>query len=117
MSNSEFANNPLDEADEDGFVCDVNEAENYKGIFHEEDTDPKYYEGGAHFPYAVLCSKLKVLLTTLPKIRGETPKDSVKEKAVKGCNFFMIDLKYRKLPIKNLSANNKTQNRSIFNVI
>jgi hypothetical protein len=50
---------------------------NYKGQFFGEDTDKKYYEGGAHFCYKELCKKLLELSGKLSPSRIEKEKNSV----------------------------------------
>lgn len=41
----------------------------YKGIYYDANSDPKSYEGGAHFKYHELCQQLEELLKFLPKSR------------------------------------------------
>lgn len=41
----------------------------YKGIYYDANSDPKSYEGGAHFKYSELCLQLEELLKFLPKYR------------------------------------------------
>jgi hypothetical protein len=53
-------------------------ADNFKGIFHNFKKDLKFYEGGAHFPYSVLCKKLEVF-SNKQKITDESGR-KLKEK-------------------------------------
>jgi len=48
--------------------------ENYKGIYYDENAnEQEYYEGGAHFSYANLCSKLEKLICVLsPDRKGKS---------------------------------------------
>ncbi len=42
---------------------------NYKGAYQNEDDDsePKYFEGGAHFPYTLLCQRLDSIIRIAEK--------------------------------------------------
>lgn len=42
----------------EGFY-DPSQGDQFKGIFHNVDSEKQYYEGGAHFAYSDLCSKLE----------------------------------------------------------
>lgn len=42
--------------DSDNQVVD---AENFKGIYYNENTEQRFYEHGAHFPFRLLCKKLQ----------------------------------------------------------
>ena len=35
---------------------------NYKGIFYKQETEKKYYEGGAHFKYSDLVRELQKII-------------------------------------------------------
>jgi hypothetical protein len=53
-------------------IVDQENLNNYKGYFHnEEETEERYYEHGAHFPYKILFSKLEGLKKTLSPSRVE----------------------------------------------
>ena len=42
---------------------------NYKGLFHDQNTTPKFYEGGAHFKYFDLMKELQKLIKVLSPCR------------------------------------------------
>jgi hypothetical protein len=46
-------------------------ADNYKGVFFGDDSEKKFYEGGAHFNYKELCTRLNALSKTLSPRRVE----------------------------------------------
>lgn len=61
-------NNKIDENDS---IFTNQKALNYKGIYFEEDSDQRYFEGGAHFAHMNLCQKLEEIIITLsPDRRG-----------------------------------------------
>lgn len=60
-------NNQFDEEDADD--NDIIDAENFKGIYYNENTETLFYEHGAHFPYKLLVKKL-TKLSNIPEIRN-----------------------------------------------
>ena len=67
--NNQLENN---QDDEDG-IAEGQDVLNYKGIFFKEDTEQRYYEGGAHFQYKDICRRLEKLFYALSTDRrGET---------------------------------------------
>ena len=56
---------------EDAF-CEQNQAKEYKGIFYGDDSEKKYFEGGAHFNYKDLYRKLFDLTKKLSPSRVES---------------------------------------------
>ena len=70
-------NNP-----EDAF-CDHNKAKDYKGVFFGDDSEKRYYEGGAHFAYKDLCKRLIDLSRKLSPSRiGGTSKTERNDKTI-----------------------------------
>jgi hypothetical protein len=66
-------NNLAVNQDEEDGIADNNEVLNYKGIFYKEDTEQRYFEGGAHFQFKDLCRRLeKVFYALSTDRRGET---------------------------------------------
>ncbi len=69
LVNNNLANNQ----DDDDGIADKQDALNYKGIFYKEETEQRYFEGGAHFQYKDLCRRLEKLFYALPTDRrGES---------------------------------------------
>jgi hypothetical protein len=66
-------------SDSETDIVDQENLANYKGYFHnEEESEEKYYEFGAHFPYKTLFSKLEKLKKSLSPSRIEsTPKSKM----------------------------------------
>jgi hypothetical protein len=55
----------------------------YKGIYSEEDQEPKYFEFGAHFPYIFLAEKLdELILSISPERRGNSLYDTPKSNGI-----------------------------------
>jgi hypothetical protein len=42
----------------------VVDAENFKGIYYNENTEQRFYEHGAHFPFRLLCKKLQKIASS-----------------------------------------------------
>jgi hypothetical protein len=56
-----------EEPDEDSNDEDLN---NFKGVFYnDDDSEQRYYDYGAHFPYELLCFKLEEIVKNLPMER------------------------------------------------
>ena len=65
--------------DSDDAMADDNQVGNYKGVFYGDETEQRYYEGGAHFPYKEMCRILNKVLNNLsPSRRGFNPDDTGK---------------------------------------
>lgn len=55
----------------------------YKGIYCDDDQEPKYYEFGAHFSYNYLLEKLdEILLSISPERRGHSLFDTPKSNGI-----------------------------------
>ena len=55
----------------------MNNKNDYKGIFYEDNSERKYYEGGAHFSYSDLVYELNQLIKERNNnIDGYSSKDS-----------------------------------------
>ena len=68
MNHEEFSDN-----DELVDVENIDEINNYKGIYYQEDTEQKFFEADAHFSYVDLCRRLeKIVLKISPERRGKT---------------------------------------------
>lgn len=52
----------------------------YKGIYYDDDTQPHYYEGGAHFKYVELYKRLTQLLKEEQKKNKDIEKDKEAKK-------------------------------------
>ncbi len=69
LVNNNLANNQ----DEEDGIADKQDALNYKGIFYKEETEQRYFEGGAHFQFKDLCRRLEKLFYALSTDRrGES---------------------------------------------
>jgi hypothetical protein len=94
--------NNLIKFDESG--CDIineDNFNNYRGYFHgEEETDEKYFEYGAHFPYKYLCKKLEEILQYLSPNR-------------KVCSPMKTDLNFRK--VNESKSKGKISRNNVFN--
>jgi len=68
ISNSNICHDNVDNDDEIG-----DHHENYKGIYFDDNTnEQQYYEGGAHFSFKDICSKLEKLICVLsPDRKGK----------------------------------------------
>ena len=63
----------------------VNDLNNFKGIYFGGDNEQTYFEAGAHFRYKDLCGKLeKIVLSLTPDRRGKTMYDDHTYINVKG---------------------------------
>jgi len=60
IENEENEGSDEDGEDDDNF-CPVNKANEYKGVFYNDNSEHKYYENGAHFQYYDLCKRLNYL--------------------------------------------------------
>lgn len=84
-----------------------NDMTNYKGIYFGGDNEQAYYEGGAHFRYKDLCSKLeKIVLSLTPDRRGKSMYEDYTYSSVKGSKL----LKIQKLV--QLKGQNQKQGKS-----
>ena len=55
----------------------------YKGIYVDDDQEPKYFEFGGHFPYHHLCDKLdELILSISPERRGHSIYDTPKSNGI-----------------------------------
>ena len=68
----------LNTKDENDSIFNMNQNDiNYKGIYFEEESDQRYFEGGAHFAHMNLCQKLEDIIITLsPDRRGNSIYDT-----------------------------------------
>ena len=48
----------------------------YKGMYFDNQKEPRYYEGGAHFKYKELVIVLNQLIKTLPQYQHERSESS-----------------------------------------
>ena len=60
----------------------MNDKDEYKGIFYDDNSEQKYYEGGAHFSYEALVNILKKLKSQ--QILNENQSSYVKKESEKG---------------------------------
>ena len=86
-------NNLANNQDEEDEIADKQDVLNYKGIFFKEETEQRYFEGGAHFQYKDLCRRLEKLFYTFSTDRrGETlyfndKRESEQEKIGNNCIY------------------------------
>ena len=104
----------------------MNDKKEYKGIFYDDNSERKYYEGGAHFSYEALVNVLKIIKNEQilnetkssnlrkEKEKNETNKDNVLNKAPivsRQKNFSMKNIFSCDNPIiKNQIKKNKENN-------
>jgi len=71
----------LNNNDTDAMVANQN-ALNYKGVFYGDDTEQKYFEGGAHFEYHDLCKRLNniIMLQTAEEKEMENTQKKLQSK-------------------------------------
>lgn len=68
---AKLAHNMNDSSDME--IEQIDEINNFKGIYYNEDTEQKFYEHDAHFSFKDMCNRLEKLLKTLsPSRRGKT---------------------------------------------
>jgi hypothetical protein len=53
----------------------------YKGVFYGNDSDQKYYQGGAHFDYKDLCRRLNNFIESTTLLRNEVNNENGNTKA------------------------------------
>jgi len=72
------SHNDGDDTDSEDHLCPKENANNYKGVFYNDDNEHKFYEFGAHFQYEDLCNRLEYLRIAFSSEKNnyETPKDS-----------------------------------------
>ena len=69
MQNKNIDNKTDDSEYEDAELDEIN---NFKGIYYNEESEQRFYEHNAHFPFKELCFKINRILKTLsPSRRGE----------------------------------------------
>lgn len=76
LDNKNFVNDDNNDEDSDR-NADIKDAENFKGIYFNENTEQHYYEGGAHFSYKVLYKKLSNLLLKQENSRQSMTKSNL----------------------------------------
>ena len=64
-----LSDNLIKEDDEENILDDLKQAKEYKGIFYDKESPKRYHEGGAHFSYNYMYSKLKELCGSLSPSR------------------------------------------------
>lgn len=65
--------NKQEELSEEEEEYDIDQINNYKGIYYEEDTEQKFFEHDAHFQYDNLCKRLELIAKTVsPNRRGKS---------------------------------------------
>ena len=131
-----LSNNIEANQDSEDAMTDEDHAENYKGVFFGEDTEQKYYEAGAHFPFKGLCKILESIIKTLSpsrRARSLYGDENVQEEKI-SCKIFLIfldkivkpeekitkidnkkDKEKDKLGSRNVKQNNLIPNNSLNN--
>ena len=67
------SNNLANNQEVEDEIAEKQDVLNYKGVFYNEETENKYYEGGAHFTFKDLCRRLEKLFWVLSTDRrGES---------------------------------------------
>lgn len=65
--------NKQEELSEEEEEYDIDQINNYKGIYYEEDTEQKFFEHDAHFQFDNLCRRLELIARTIsPDRRGKS---------------------------------------------
>jgi hypothetical protein len=108
--------NFYDEDNED--FCDLKNMKEYKGVFFNEDTEKKYYEGGAHFSYKDLYLRLLDVSkirsdSTLRSAKAETVSLDKKEE-VKKINYKKIKPRMNSNPINLNQSSIKTNLKNLY---
>jgi hypothetical protein len=58
---------------EDEEYDEVNDLNDFKGIYYGDNYEQRYYEAGAHFRYADLCNRLeRIVISLAPERRGKS---------------------------------------------
>ena len=89
----------------------MEKSDQYKGIFYNNKTTHKYYEGGAHFSYNALIKILTKMKDYLNKDRREVPKEEHEE----GLKINIPKLSTNKSNRTNSVINNNINKNLIFN--
>jgi hypothetical protein len=90
MAKLVLSNNIEANQDSEDAMADDDQVDNYKGVFFGEDTEQKYYESGAHFPFKGLCRILESIVRTLsPSRRAKSVYgDDANTEEKSNCKFY-----------------------------
>jgi len=77
----------------------------YKGIFYNNKTTHRYYEGGAHFSYFALVKILKELKNDLNKERKTPPSPSSTSSSKEKEKKKMVEIKKLNMPLLSMQKN------------
>ena len=69
MAMLRVSDNLIKKEDEEIYIDDVKQGNEYKGIFYGKDSPKRYHEAGAHFSYNYMYSKLMELCRSLSPSR------------------------------------------------
>lgn len=82
---TKLAHNMNDSSDME--IEQIDEINNFKGIYYNEDTEQKFYEHDAHFSFKDMCNRLEKLLKTLsPSRKGKTATNGFQKSENKDLN-------------------------------
>ena len=79
----------------------------YKGIFYNNKTTHRYYEGGAHFSYYALVKILKELKNELNKERKTPPSPSSTSSSKEKEQKKIIEIKKLNMPLLSMQKKSK----------
>lgn len=121
LQTKKLANRP---EDSDIDPEEIEEINNFKGIYYNENSEQRFYEHNAHFPYKELCLKLNRLLKVLSPSRKELNKVNkvatgfrrsvdTKKPSILSNKVNILSSSKNKSNRTNTNTNNNVNNKSI----